>query len=324
MSQTRGAFEFVGLKLYGLGHLARVAPGYLLPPVEVELRGGDIVYWPLGRPLRRTSSVPVYDARASNWKRRLRRPTDELLQGFVRLETPKHVLDFSRRWGNLLICEHDLPSTHTGERAAVPFETRASVKFNGKKCFPCGWEKGECWEPVDTWLRYARQAGAMLKIAGALRSGKQPETDLWHSLYGAAKDLKDYDFTRSPEQLLQQAVNQWLILSDTRPHFLWSPGLAPKVVLQSCLFSAITLQLMASLSVVRPPAVCSACGSSYFPARRSPKSGQRNFCTKCRDEGVPQRFASADYRQKKASAKRSRTAGRTSVRKRAKSPPIEQ
>lgn len=63
------------------------------------------------------------------------------------------------------------------------------------------------------------------------------------------------------------------------------------------LLGAIAKHLTFSLVRGSGLAVCYYCNETYEPSR-TPKSGNRNFCPRCRSNKVPQRLASRDQRER--------------------------
>jgi hypothetical protein len=45
------------------------------------------------------------------------------------------------------------------------------------------------------------------------------------------------------------------------------------------------------------------CQTSYS-GQRAPKSGQRNFCPACREQGIPKAYAVKDFRQRQRQARK--------------------
>jgi hypothetical protein len=64
------------------------------------------------------------------------------------------------------------------------------------------------------------------------------------------------------------------------------------------LFGALAVQLALSVAGVNGWSICDACHRQYIPMQRRPKTGQRNFCMECRQEGVSKQYALRDYRER--------------------------
>jgi hypothetical protein len=285
------ALELGGISLDAVQRL----PGALAVPPRLEVRDDVLVYSWHGPDVERVNGLPA--SQYVKWQ--VAQPTSGLmLRRFIELADGDDVLAFARRWGVLGICAHDRPRTHRATPAQFPINDRDSQTESLQQlCYPRGWFEAECSEPIGVWLRYAGQALAVLSIAAALRGGTPPTREDWQALYGDDPDFAKYDFERDAGSWLESVLNQWLVLSDTRPRVVLKPK--PHIILVSGLFSAITLQLIAALGSARPSEVCSGCQSIYVPPRRRPKVGHRRYCPLCRRRGVPQQQASADYRAKK-------------------------
>lgn len=270
-------------------------PGGLVVPPRLEGRDDVLIYSWYGPDLELVNGVPV--SRSPKWQ--VAEPTPELLKRFIKLTDGHDVLAFARRWGVLGVCTHDKPRTHRATPSIFPFDDRDS-RAEEPICYPRGWFQGECSEPIGVWLRYARQALAMLSIAAALRGRTPPAKEDWQVLYGIDPNFAQYDFARDAEAWLEHVLNQWLVLADARPHVVLRPK--PHIVFVDSLFGAITLQLIGALGSTRPSEVCSGCQSIYIPAKRRPKTGYRRYCPQCRRAGVSQQQAETDHKARKRKA----------------------
>ena len=90
------------------------------------------------------------------------RPGDAMLERFIELAdgSATDILRYARHDGVLMICEHELPATH--------LPTKMFNKEMG--CRPLGYPT-KCWEPLERWWHFAREARSMLQIANQLRRG---------------------------------------------------------------------------------------------------------------------------------------------------------
>ena len=97
-----------------------------------------------------------------------------------------------------------------------------------------------------------------------------------------------------------RCLNVLLELGRVRPWLVWEgAGTSgrPKLMFSGRhLLSYLALQLCLRASKHDAFAVCSFCNHQYTPAGRAPKTGQRNFCSECRESGVPVRVAQRDRR----------------------------
>jgi hypothetical protein len=99
-----------------------------------------------------------------------------LLERFIQLAegSAADILHYARRYGVLMICGHGLPISH-----------RPTRLFNQDLgCRPAGWGGSKCWEPLERWWHFARQARAMLHIANQLRRGLHGRRADWKQIYG--------------------------------------------------------------------------------------------------------------------------------------------
>ena len=74
----------------------------------------------------------------------------------------------------------------------------------------------------------------------------------------------------------------------------WSIEFAGRGVIANGLFGALVCQLMLAVTGTDGIDICAACGQAYVDSRR-PNRAHRNYCRRCRQNGVPQRDAARDY-----------------------------
>ena len=237
------------------------------------------------------------------------------------------VLDFTKRWGPLMICEHGIPLTHNENNSWDP-----------PPCFPLGYEpelfpelfgtvhrspdhnastQMNCWEPVEAWNRLARHIRGILGVAAAIQEGITPSEAYLRGiaisrpehaqLPDALIPLKTTD-QQQLRNMLATAVDRLMQLGNVRPRLVFdrkkpdvksvqlgrSPGNA-----EGSPFSAIALHTLFAVAGSHGVAVCSACGSPFVPENRRPQSGKRRYCPACRDTGAAVRQAVRDYRARK-------------------------
>jgi hypothetical protein len=103
--------------------------------------------------------------------------------------------------------------------------------------------------------------------------------------------------------MLIRVLNTLLGLGMVRPWIIWPEvpqAIRPQLVYSGrSLISALALQLCLRVAMISSFVICCHCQQSYLPKKRAPKAGQRNFCPECRDNGVPQQYASISFRQRK-------------------------
>jgi len=230
-----------------------------------------------------------------------------LLDEFVRLvsKSSETILKFAKRYGPLLLCEkHNWPATHAtatycesenrtdeneghhaGHESLVPL-VGMSPEEARRRAFRDGCQLRltddghSWWEPIEGWRHYSREARALLRVATNVRNKKLVPLDEWKILLTGKTDNK-FDPARVPSHASARdavvySVNEWLDLGRVGPVLAWWTA-APEVTFgRRSLFSALALQLMATIGR-HGLATCDACGRPYF-VRRRPARGRRNFC----------------------------------------------
>ena len=221
-------------------------------------------------------------------------PRDGMLERFIELAdgSAADVLRYARHYGVLMICEHGLPASH-----------RPTRLFNQDiGCRPAGWGGRKCWEPLERWWHFARQARAMLHIANQLRRGLHGTRADWEQIYGTHGRHGLPRGLRSGYEkfLLGELLQEWLTLGDVHANVQWlKDELRPVITFRGAgLFGALAVQLALSVAGVDGWSICDACHRQYIPMQRRPKTGQRNFCMECRQEGVSKQYALRDYRER--------------------------
>lgn len=129
------------------------------------------------------------------------------------------------------------------------------------------------------------------RLCNADRHDQCPDCGLWRC------------WTRLPGcHGLGTVVDEMLDLASVRMHLTWI-GPDPEVHIggNEGLMPAFAMQLAMAMQRSDHLAICSECGAPYLVARR-PDRNRRTFCPPCRAGGAPQRQASRDYRERKASA----------------------
>jgi hypothetical protein len=128
-------------------------------------------------------------------------------------------------------------------------------------------------------------------ITGAIGLiGLHPELE-W---YARALFLRSHPGQDRGRAMWVGLVNCLLALGRTRSRLIWE-GLAtasqPQVVFsEPSLLSYLALKVCLIAASQDGFAVCSYCQRQYMP-NRAPKTGQRNYCPSCRNDGVPVRIA---------------------------------
>lgn len=208
-------------------------------------------------------------------------PTAEEMSGmldqFLRIRQDKDVVRFARRWGVLGLCEHDLPYNH-----------------RGADCQPRERRRKRRWvyhEPIESWLRIARQFGAIVAISADVRSQRPGSKEDWDTASGdlrrppgagkvAARDARH----------VSDWVNHWLWTAGVEPRMSWD-GRAAQLQMSADTYGNLVLQLMTAICRGEELNACSGCGDVYLRSGRRAARARRNYCPNCRDHGVPKRDA---------------------------------
>lgn len=268
----------------GRGLYRPLASSAVIVPTSVELENKGL-RWQVVYPLRY-------------------KPTGKgLLEDFVKLGdvSAEAIRDYARRWGVLEICKHGYPRSHnsaTWPRSwALPASCEPLEFHYGQTKSGGHYEKG--WEPIERWWHFAQQARAILNIAAKLNSQSTHVSEGWTLLYQEYEE--EFHKPLRPEnsedirRLLSFAVNDWLQLGGVRPQFVWKEP-APKLEVGGpTLFGHLAVQLALVVSRTEAMVFCSRCGIPYLPSRQ-PNRNRRNFCDTCRDNKIPERLASREYR----------------------------
>lgn len=256
------------------GEVARpLLPGTVLRPCHVAIEGDQLVWYADVNP-RESPPRPVFV-----------RADGPLLDQFVRLANApaQSVVAFARRWGALDRYEDRVTE---GEHA-----------FSGA-------------EPLALWYALARQAAAILLVAGHLHQGEQAPLAAWRDVLtvgvlplSAAETFAAWESGEWQRYLwgecaiLGVTIDAWIDTGDVRPHLVWNADKPPEIVLQGTgLLGALAVQLLGAVSRTEGIAVCSACGATYTPKRR-PRAGERRYCAHC-GKRAARRDAARDYRQR--------------------------
>lgn len=219
--------------------------------------------------------------------------TKGMLDAFLRIGGGDDVLRFAQHYGILELCNHDQPIMYGQSMKCTPRDWSV--------CRPRGWPH-ICWEPIDGWLRFVRQAKAMVSIAAALNQGEPTKQTHWANLAwsdpkqptsNSANKLafSDQEKSRLGERLansgkiyqrqqLAEEVGKWLRMGGVEPLFTWSRS-GPSIGLTGTTFGTLAVQLMFAVGKSQAIAVCNGCGQPYMREGKKPQKGRRNFCPSC-------------------------------------------
>jgi hypothetical protein len=258
-------------------------------PARSGLLGGSA-------PPMRGSWVPLYlelDGEVLRWAEFADIAKDEwprqprprgALDAFIRIGSGRDVLRFARRWGTLLLCEHERPGSHDANCRP----TRA--------------------EPVGVWLDYVELVRSILAAAAAIRQGEPAPREVWETLfYGRRRPsgwLPDEEVelliaklgNRHPGALamarlnLKPFIDLVVTLSDLRPEIELSGEREPRSSLRlgGCgVLGVLGVQLLAAIGGAQGLWLCDACGQPYVP-RRKPRSDRAAYCDRpeCKRSGA--------------------------------------
>lgn len=275
------------------------------------------------------------------------RPGPGLLEEFAELaDAPNDtILMFAKRRGVLQLCEHDLPSSHNAAPSGGILWPQDPMAYCHERMRRRGGPFSTikaltsapivCSEPIRVWRAFAREAGALVRLAAALHGGRQRAAADWHTIYArdprvqaqlAGRSTPWWSHDRHRQNILMERMliarkaSDWIELGNVRLVSNWVgrvPGIQFAATMQGrmTLFGALALQLLFAISATPGLAICSACQASFTP-RRQPRLNQRSYCDDCRASGAPSRDAKRDERRR-AVETQTRTRPRRSVAARA-------
>ena len=277
-------------------------------PLFSEVRGNSLVYRP----------IPTREMRTPDTE-----TMDRLLQEFVTLAVAPNeaILRFANRWGVLGLCKHGLPATHS-----MTLSKQVSLLPIYQYCTPKK-RQGYCYEPLERWRYYARQAKAITSLAympSILEPEEvfngNPETVFGinimrggrveiHGLHGDEEDWKalfgdmwftylKHDRVVAARDLLTLAIERLFKLTHIRPVFTWK---SRKPDFHFCgrsdeygLFESLVMQLMLHVARARGLSVCRECLQAFL-INHSHRS--TSYCPQC-NKKVQHRQAVQRFSQK--------------------------
>lgn len=219
-----------------------------------------------------------------DWRRPRTVRSDRLLDEFLRLRQPDDVAPFAAKFGSIMICEHGVPATHRRDL-----------------CKPFVGLTGPFREPLDRWLHYSSLARGLMEVASHVFDDppRCATRETWESIY---EDVADSSLVQrqikgaaeSPtlgRLLLIRLIQEWLDTGDVGPRLELgdSDDGPPALKLAAGTFGLIGLQLVQAVTRARDLTNCSGCGLFYERRGRRAKSGQRNYCDSCRQQGIDAR-----------------------------------
>lgn len=195
----------------------------------------------------------------------------------------RRVRSLAQEHGPLLLCKHHLPFTHD-ETICSPLNP----------------------EPLRAWWELAHQCRSIVEIAQRLNRGSRGKEDDWATLLDC--DPTEIRSRRqrgswAEQKRLARVLERMLRLADFRLRFTWGES-GPELDLLSPstspvpLYAALVRELVSTVIGIEETATCDGCRLPYTPDRK-PRAGERNFCTDCREAGVPARLRKRDERRRK-------------------------
>jgi hypothetical protein len=234
---------------------------------------------------------------------RVVRRADKLLGDFVDLGPPasgedesswhRNVLRFSEHWGVMEVCsKHGLPVSHN------------PINKLGRPagCHPALWQRDPPLrsEPLSFWKDLTLEFRRVLRFAAILHYGNIPTLEdiqtFWPELIGTPRLNR-----RAVWELLIFKVHSLTGSADLEVVAVppATNSSSPRIRLRgSGLYAALVTELMFAVCRTDGLAICSSCGSPFFPTRR-PRAKLRTYCESCRTRRkTPVRDAMRAYRER--------------------------
>ena len=253
----------------------------------------------------------------------LEEPPGDLLDRFVALarysdsaDAVDDVAALAEEAGPLFLCDHELPRGHiatTGQHPDAGGTAKHCVTYKGSV-------GARRFESASSWVSLAKQFRSALILASQLHADELgPEArwrDLKHYTWESTAtgwDLRSEAVTPAAENLrshlpplvygrmtVDGVVSDWCRWDSATLalDWHWQSSEPPTVSVSTFgIFGDLVAQLMFALAKRDGMVGCTGCGGPYTP-KRKPRVGQRNYCPQCRAEGIPQRHAARDYKQR--------------------------
>lgn len=224
------------------------------------------------------------------------------LRDFMRLaraseaDAPKQALRLARRYGELRLCKHEVLGA---------FHWQPVRNEQGEETLKLLYCKPLSAEPVRVWVRYAREATAMVRIGRVLREGRCANPADWQVLIESGRtwpEWRGWEFripftddavppwvadmraavgnVAAERRALVGMVNAWCEQTETKPHLRWLDGDDPQIIQGGRFLSnAVTLELLGAVCAASL-LLCESCGASY-DRQRAPAAGRRVLCQSC-------------------------------------------
>jgi hypothetical protein len=308
MSST-ARFELAGFADNN-GQLGRPVPsGQIVVPTDIRLKG-DLIRWRMGD------------------RARFQEVSRDLLDQFILLRDADSVLHFAKKWGVLSISGDAvlLPGREWKKQGSEPiaawlyYARRASAVLNVAAAL-----KQNKLGDLGDWNEFARLVS---------NPGEKSEVMRWLDdsigRHGFGLGVSIIAGLGGKEERLEKArsvianeITAWLEcwkkdrasgVSDITLRWMddqkrWDL----QIDYHGLLFPAIALQLALVIADADSLYSCSGCGHPYIRPRerKRPKAGWANYCPLCSERGVAQRRAVENYREKKSTAARLHSSGKS-------------
>jgi hypothetical protein len=232
--------------LEGKEYVGRAGP--LEVPRDVRLEGNRLVW--------NDRKTDTRDIRLAGFK------------AFLTLNSPNHVLAFAKAYGPLRLCDdHFLPHTHN-----LP-------AYRPVDDWSCDVSRHDEWtysEPISEWLKYARAAASMVRIAGNVHQD-QPSRDADWAILKRSRIkpvlITPHRTVAQSARLLTSFLNAWLDAADASLFLHWPKGAAyPTPTYRGGLFAALTIQISMTLTKSRNWPVCGYCWLPFFASKQIPSN----------------------------------------------------
>jgi hypothetical protein len=261
-------------------------------------------------------------------ERRLARiQPEELLDRFIalsgRFTSSTDVLSFARRYGPLYLCDHHGIAAYHKPLFMSRAPLGPSPIFGVDEPFKYSWcgprldsRKPETLsEPIEAWFRLARRASSLLQAANAVRLHGDAPPELWEQVDGFVGSFGQkfgalWQYLDDSSHRLAANLEAWLVTADVHlrvavqgESLTASLGSGP---LTASSLALIAIQLLLAIMRSEGLSSCSGCATPYVSNRPplagklvGPQVAKRNYCRNCREDRIPERDASRDYRNRK-------------------------
>lgn len=204
----------------------------------------------------------------------IKSPGAGLLDGFLSLADakPNEILSFARKWGALGI---------------------QRIRLRGRRFH----------EPLAVWSDLAIRFRALHRIGAELNREGLGAADDWKALGSQVPTAsRSYRAIEEARFSLMSYIGKLVRDAGLYPRLYWNQNTSQWQIEFSTytltnLFAVLVLQLMVMIADKEGLAICCACHKTYLPERQ-PSVGRRNYCPRCRADGVPFRDSKREQRRR--------------------------